>query len=63
VQGHQKYVWDSVEINQRLRDHLIRAVARVCRASAELGVDWRTAALAVAVERVAEAAERRGIYP
>jgi glutamate dehydrogenase/leucine dehydrogenase len=32
-------------------------------AASRLDVDWRTAALSVAVERVAEAAKARGIYP
>jgi glutamate dehydrogenase (NAD(P)+) len=63
VQGHQKYVWDSDQINERLRQHLSRAAGKVRRASERYGVDWRTAALAVAIERVADAAGRRGVYP
>ena len=41
------------------------ALARVVDAAGawSSSVDWRTAALAVAVERVAEAAPLRAIYP
>ena len=63
VQGHQKYNWDVAQINERLREHLSLATGRVRAASERLGVDWRTAALTVALERVANAALHRGIYP
>lgn len=63
VQGHQKYVWTSEEIRERLRGQLRDALARVFEASEQLGVDLRTAALCLAVRRVAEAAHLRAVFP
>jgi glutamate dehydrogenase (NAD(P)+) len=63
VQSHQKYLWDLAEIQERLRAQMNRAVTRVAEAAGHLAVDWRTAALSVAVERVAEAGRLRAIYP
>jgi glutamate dehydrogenase (NAD(P)+) len=63
VQDIQRYSWDAIEQQERLRRQLRAAWARVEEAAARLDVDWRTAALSVAVERVAEAAKARGIYP
>jgi glutamate dehydrogenase (NAD(P)+) len=63
VQSHQKYAWDLVEIERRLRGQMRTAFARVVETAERLDVDHRTAALSVAVERVAEAARLRAIYP
>ncbi len=63
VQDQQKYLWDIIEIQERLRRLLRGAFARVVESAERQDVDWRTAALAVAVERVAEAARLRAIYP
>src|SRR4051795_2818597 len=55
VQDQQKYLWDVIEVQERLRRQMRAALARVADAAGrlELERDWRTAALAVAVERVA----------
>jgi glutamate dehydrogenase (NAD(P)+) len=63
VQDQQKFMWDIIEIQERLRRLLRAAFGRVIEASERLDVDWRTAALSVAVSRVAEAARLRAIYP
>ncbi len=63
VQDQQKFMWDTIEIQERLRRLLRAAFGRVTEASERLDVDWRTAALSVAVSRVAEAARLRAIYP
>jgi glutamate dehydrogenase (NAD(P)+) len=63
VQDQQKFMWDIIEIQERLRRLLRAAFGRVIEASDRLDVDWRTAALSVAVSRVAEAARLRAIYP
>src|SRR5919198_2079756 len=63
VQDQQKYLWDIIEIQERLRRQMRAALARVSDAAERLGVDWRTAALSVAIERVAQAAKLRAIYP
>jgi glutamate dehydrogenase (NAD(P)+) len=63
VQGHQKYIWEADEIRVRLQAKTEEALDAVLGAAAELGVDLRTAALSVAVGRVAEAARLRAVYP
>ena len=63
VQDQQKYLWDIIEIQERLRRQMRAALARVSDTAERLGVDWRTAALSVAIERVAQAAKLRAIYP
>jgi glutamate dehydrogenase (NAD(P)+) len=63
VQDQQKFMWDMIEIQERLRRLLRGAFTRVAENAERLDVDWRTAALSVAVKRVAEAARLRAIYP
>ncbi|MGI9096946.1 MAG: Glu/Leu/Phe/Val family dehydrogenase [Solirubrobacteraceae bacterium] len=63
VQDHQRYTWDEIEVQERMRRQLRAAFGRVIDAADRLGADWRMAALSVAIERVAEAARMRGIYP
>jgi glutamate dehydrogenase (NAD(P)+) len=63
VQDQQKYFWDADDVARRLEQQLRGAFELVIAASQRLGVDLRTAAQAVAVERVAEAARLRAIYP
>jgi glutamate dehydrogenase (NAD(P)+) len=63
VQAHQRYTWNEIEVQERLRRQLRAAFGRVIDAADRLGADWRMAALSVAIERVAEAARLRGIYP
>jgi glutamate dehydrogenase (NAD(P)+) len=63
VQGHQKYIWTPAEVRERLRSQLRQAFGEVVRTADELDVDLRTAALSVAVRKVAEAAKLRAVYP
>ncbi len=78
VQNNENEQWDEEEVNQKLRTKMERAtdavlakqaevnaaVARKKGALAELGpVDLRTAALIVAIDRVAAVALERGIWP
>jgi glutamate dehydrogenase/leucine dehydrogenase len=63
VQDQQRYSWDVIDIQERLRRQMRAAFTRVTDAVDRLEVDWRTAALSVAIEHVAEAARLRGIYP
>jgi glutamate dehydrogenase (NAD(P)+) len=63
VQDQQKFAWRREEIVERLRDAMREAIGRVRAARVRHGVDWRTAAQAVAIERVAEASRLRTIYP
>jgi glutamate dehydrogenase (NAD(P)+) len=63
VQDHQRYSWDELETQERLRRQLRAAFGRVMEAADRLACDWRLAALSVAIERVSEAARMRGVYP
>jgi glutamate dehydrogenase (NAD(P)+) len=63
VQDHQRYSWDELETQERLRRQLRAAFGRVMDAADRLACDWRLAALSVAIERVSEAARMRGVYP
>jgi glutamate dehydrogenase (NAD(P)+) len=63
VQDQQKLAWQGAEVAARLRMQLDDAFTRVREAREARGVDWRTAAQAVAIERVADASRLRTIYP
>jgi glutamate dehydrogenase (NAD(P)+) len=63
VQGNLAYFWTKREVNLKLRDIMERAFYDTYRLSLEKKVDMRTAASMLAVSRVAEATELRGIYP
>ena len=63
VQDQQKYTWEVAQIQDRLRMQLRAATRKVATAAGTLDLDWRTAAMTVAVKRVAEAAKLRAIYP
>jgi glutamate dehydrogenase (NAD(P)+) len=63
VQDQQMFFWGPEEVAQRLKHHMHQALDRVLATAQRLDVDHRTAALTVAIERVAEAARLRAIYP
>jgi glutamate dehydrogenase (NAD(P)+) len=68
VQNNENEQWDEDEVNQKLRTKMERATDAVLERQAEAnkggaGVDLRTAALLVAIERVAHVAVERGIWP
>ena len=63
VQGLQSFFWTEDEINERLRQIMVRGFNLVSRVSQEKKIDTRTAAQVVAIQRVAEAVLLRGIYP
>ena len=63
VQDIQAYFWAAGEVNSRLREVMVRSYEQVnARATAE-GIPLRDSAYRIAVEKVAEATEVRGIYP
>ena len=59
----QREAWSADEVATRLRLQMHEALARVVDASERWGADWRTAAMAVGVERVAEASAAAGGVP
>ncbi len=63
AQDQQRYSWQADEIETRLRTHLEAALERVAEAAERHRVGWREAGQAVAIERLAEAARLRSVYP
>jgi glutamate dehydrogenase (NAD(P)+) len=63
VQDQQKFFWQVEEVSQRLQRQMRAALEKVASAAERMEVDWRTAAMSVALERLAEAARLRAIYP
>jgi glutamate dehydrogenase (NAD(P)+) len=63
VQDLQHFFWDEDEINRRLERVMVRSFDAVHAKREEQQCDYRLAAYLLAVSRVAEATEVRGIYP
>jgi len=63
VQGNLSYFWTKREVNLKLRDIMEKAFYDTYEFSKNHKVDMRTAASMLAVSRVAEATNLRGIYP
>jgi glutamate dehydrogenase (NAD(P)+) len=63
VQALQAFPWTEHEVNERLRRIMNRSFDAVHATSEKFGVHMRTAALAKAIDRVAEFTRVRGIYP
>ena len=63
VQGLQSFFWSESEVNTRLRELLLKAYNKMAGAVERYKVSPRMGAYLVAVDRVAEAARVRGIYP
>jgi len=63
VQDLQSFFWGEDEINERLRQIMVRSFNQVLRVAHEKNIDLRTAGQVLAIQRVAEAVQLRGIYP
>jgi glutamate dehydrogenase (NAD(P)+) len=63
VQDLQSFFWSEDEVNRRLKDIIVCTFHSVLAKAKEKGIDNRTAAQALGIERVARAIELRGIYP
>ena len=63
VQDFSSFFWDEDDINARLDKILGNAFARIWDTADQLKISLRTAAFAVACERVLQAREERGLYP
>jgi glutamate dehydrogenase (NAD(P)+) len=63
VQDFSSFFWTEDEINGRLDRILIGAFSMICEAAQRHRIPLRTAAFAVACERVLAARELRGLYP
>jgi len=63
VQDLQAYFWSEAEINEHLERIMVSTFDRVAGLAEARRVTLRTAALIVAIQRVADALLTRGIYP
>jgi glutamate dehydrogenase/leucine dehydrogenase len=63
VQALQAFPWTEVEVNERLQRIMQKAFKAVWETSDRYGVHMRTAALSLAIQRVADFTRIRGIYP
>jgi glutamate dehydrogenase (NAD(P)+) len=63
AQSKQGYSWDEDTVAERLRHRMDNAFETVWAKSSQLKVSLRRGAFAVALERVAEAIEARGLFP
>lgn len=63
VQANQAYWWGADEVEARLAERMLTAWEHVSAHAAKLRLPLRTAAMCLAVERVAQAGHLRGLYP
>jgi glutamate dehydrogenase (NAD(P)+) len=63
VQDLQSFFWEPGDINTKLHHIMGRAYTAVARQATDERCDMRTAANMLAIKRVAEATQLRGIYP
>jgi glutamate dehydrogenase (NAD(P)+) len=63
VQGLQEYFWKEAEVNAKLNDITTRAFHETWNTRQERNISLRLAAYGLAVLRVAEATNTRGLYP
>ena len=63
VQGLQAYFWTETEVNRNLKDIMVQAFNGVYEASDLYNTSMRTGAYILAIKRVAEALQLRGLFP
>jgi glutamate dehydrogenase (NAD(P)+) len=63
VQSLQHFYWTEAEVNRRLKEIMARSFHAIREVAERYDVHMRTAALALAIQRVAEITRLRGIYP
>lgn len=63
VQDLQSFFWTEDQVNEQLKKIMVRGFERVWNLAESEKCDLRTAALMIGVRTVAEATERRGLYP
>ena len=63
VQALSGLYWEEEEINQRLEKRLVAAFDKVWKRAQEKNISLRTAAYIVALEKIAEVYNYRGIFP
>jgi glutamate dehydrogenase (NAD(P)+) len=62
VQNNTGLYWSEQEVNQRLEQYMVKAFHDVLRISLEYGVNMRVAAFMLAIKRVVDVIQLRGVY-
>ena len=62
VQDRQGYFWREEEVNERLEHLMVQAFHDVARMADEHKVSFRVAAFMLAIKRVVDAIQLRGVY-
>jgi len=63
LQDINRRAWELDRVNDELEREMVSAWNAVERKAEQYGVSWRDAAYIVALERIAEAHETRGLWP
>ena len=63
IQGSQQLFWSEAEVNEKLIGLMQKAFREVHSTAQARRVDLRTAALMLGIGRIAEAKQRRGVFP
>ncbi len=63
VQGLQEFFWEERDVNEKLERIIVGAFDQVYNLAEERKLPMRTAAYLLAVQRVADANQTRGVYP
>jgi glutamate dehydrogenase (NAD(P)+) len=63
VQDIQQFLWTEDEVNQRLKELMLRAFHQVLKLARERKLSMRTAGLSLGVQKIAKEKIRRGLYP
>jgi len=62
VQNNIGFYWTEEEVNQRLEQYMVKAFQDVLRLSLEYQVNMRVAAFMLAIKRVVDVIQLRGVY-
>ncbi|HWG45364.1 MAG TPA: Glu/Leu/Phe/Val dehydrogenase [Gemmataceae bacterium] len=63
VQDIQQFLWSEDQVNQKLKELMLRAFHQVRGLARERKLAMRTAALSLGVQKIAKEKMRRGLYP
>jgi glutamate dehydrogenase (NAD(P)+) len=63
VQDIQQFLWSEEQVNQKLKDLMLRAFYQVSALARQRGLSMRTAALSLGVQKIAREKQWRGLYP
>jgi glutamate dehydrogenase (NAD(P)+) len=63
VQGLQSFLWKEAEVNAKLKEVMVRSFCEVLAKATDAGTDMRMGAYTLAVAKVVQAMDARGIYP